>query len=93
MRSKGKRTESKPPLAMNLNPLPFSHRACVRSNENDLYERGITPEKLSAQWAIFGEDPFIFGGSGSVPFSARKFVTTELCEAVIDSFDVVSQDQ
>jgi len=23
----------------------------------DLYEKGITPETLSAQWAMFGEDP------------------------------------
>jgi hypothetical protein len=28
----------------------------------DLYEDGITPENLSAQWAMFGEDPFVFGG-------------------------------
>ena len=49
------------------------------------YETGITPENLSAQWALFGEDPYIFGGEGSVPFSARKFITTELCQLIIDS--------
>jgi len=49
------------------------------------YEEGITPDKLSAQWAMFGEDPYILTGKGSVPFSARKFVTTELCQRIIDS--------
>ena len=58
----------------------------------DLYEKGITPEKLSAQWAMFGEDPFVFGGEGSVPFSARKFVTAELCSDVIESIEQRTQD-
>jgi hypothetical protein len=49
------------------------------------YEPGITPEKLSAQWAMFGEDPYIFGTDGPVPFSARKFITNELCQEIIDS--------
>ena len=51
----------------------------------DHYEKGITPEKLHAQWLMFGEDPFIVGGEGAVPFSARAFVTTELCREIIDS--------
>jgi hypothetical protein len=50
----------------------------VKSLEH-FYEEGITPEKLSAQY------PYIFTGKGSVPFSARKFVTTELCQLIIDS--------
>ena len=56
----------------------------VKSLEHH-YEEGISPEKLSAQWAMFGDDPFVYTGVGSVPFSARKFVTTELCQAIIDS--------
>jgi hypothetical protein len=52
-----------------------------------LYEDGITAEDLSAQWAMFGEDPYVVGGDGSVPFSARKFVTTELCRAIIGNAD------
>jgi hypothetical protein len=56
----------------------------IRSLEH-FYETGITPEKLSAQWAMFGEDPFIVGGNGPAPFSARKFITTELCQQIIDS--------
>lgn len=49
------------------------------------YEEGITPEQLSAQWAMFGDDPYIVGAVESVPFSARKFITTELCQLIIDS--------
>ena len=56
----------------------------IKSLEH-FYEEGITPEKLSAQWAMFGEDPYIYTGKGSVPFSARKFITTELCQKIIDS--------
>ena len=62
----------------------------IRSLE-DLYEKGITPEKLSAQWSMFGDDPFIVGGGGSVPFSARKFTTTELCKVIIESHNIVTQ--
>ena len=56
----------------------------IRSLE-DFYEEGMTPEKLSAQWTMFGEDPFIFGADGTVPFSARKFITTELCKEIIEA--------
>jgi hypothetical protein len=58
----------------------------------DLLEKGITPENLNAQWTMFGEDPFIMGGDGSVPFSARKFITTELCKAIIELNNKVNQD-
>ena len=60
-------------------------KAMTIASLESFYEKGITPEKLSAQWAMFGEDPYIFTGKGSVPFSARKFVTTELCQLIIDS--------
>lgn len=56
----------------------------IKSLEH-FYEEGITPEALSAQWAMFGEDPYVFGGRGAVPFSARKFVSTELCKEIIDA--------
>ena len=49
------------------------------------YEPGIMPDKLSAQWALFGDDPFIIGGEGGVPFSARKFITPELCKEIIEA--------
>lgn len=63
----------------------------IRSLE-DLYEEGITPEKLSAQWSMFGEDPFIVGADGPVPFSARKFITADLCETIIESQKTVTRD-
>ena len=55
----------------------------------DYYEKGISPETLSAQWAMFGEDPYVFGGDVAVPFSARKFISTELCKEIIDSIESV----
>jgi hypothetical protein len=55
------------------------------SSLSSMYEAGISAEKLSAQWSMFGDDPFIRGGDGSVPFSARKFITPELCQAIIDA--------
>lgn len=58
----------------------------IRSLRN-LYEEGITPEELQAQWALFGEDPYVFGGDGAVPFSARKFISAELCKEIIDSIE------
>ena len=58
----------------------------IKSLKN-LYEKGITPEKLQTQWSMFGEDPYVFGGRGAVPFSARKFVSTELCKEIINSIE------
>jgi len=51
----------------------------------DLYEKGMTPEGLHTQWIMFGDDPFIVGGDGPVPFSAREFISTELCKTTIAS--------
>lgn len=48
------------------------------------YKSGITPSELHAQWLIFGEDPFVYTGEGDVPFSARKFITDDLCKKIID---------
>jgi hypothetical protein len=48
-----------------------------------LCEKGIDAGKLMAQWAMFGDDPFIVGGTEEAPFSARKFVSNELCSKVI----------
>ena len=58
----------------------------------DYYEQGITPDELRAQWLLFGEDPFIRGADGPVPFSARKFINTQLCEAVIESLCSAARD-
>ena len=63
----------------------------IRSLE-DLYEEGISPEKLRAQWSMFGDDPFIIGGDGAVPFSAREFITPELCKTIIEARKTDSPD-
>ena len=63
----------------------------IRSLE-DLYENGVTPEKLSAQWSMFGEDPFIVWEGGTVLFSARKFITSELCKEIIEAKNSATQD-
>ena len=60
-------------------------REITVSSLEHMYEKGITPEKLSAQWSLFGDDPFIVGGTGSVPFSARKWITPALCQSIIQS--------
>ncbi len=68
--------------------LPEAIDKCKEITINSLkhfYEKGITPDKLSAQWSMFGEDPYVFTGEGSVPFSARKFITIELCKEIIET--------
>ncbi len=47
------------------------------------YEKGVDADKLKAQWLMFGDDPFITGDIGNPPFSAREFVTEELCRNII----------
>lgn len=52
------------------------------------YEKGMTAGKLMAQWATFGEDPFIVGPeAGKPPFSARAFITEDLCAEVIQEIE------
>ena len=48
----------------------------------EYYEKGISPETLRAQWALFGDDPFI-QGADTVVFSARDYITDELCAEII----------
>ena len=54
----------------------------TRRSLKDMYEEGISPAKLHTQWVLFGEDPFIRGGE-QVLFSARDYITDELCAEVI----------
>jgi hypothetical protein len=80
--------ESDRMLAGTYNSLDEAIEKCKEitlSSLAEFYEAGISPEKLSAQWSMFGQDPFIRGHDGPVPFSARKFITTELCESIIKS--------
>ena len=54
------------------------------------YEKGITAGKLMAQWTMFGDDPFVVSGEeGKPPFSARAFVTEELCADIIKEIEKV----
>ena len=44
---------------------------------------GMTADELITQYALFGEDPFILTGDGSVPFSAREYAAErvgEICQ-------------
>ena len=47
------------------------------------YKKGMSASKLLEQWMAFGDDPFVYTGEGDLPFSARDFVTEELCLYVI----------
>ncbi len=53
----------------------------------DCYEKGMEADQLKAQWLAFGEDPFVFGEAGKPPFSAREFVSRELCTRVITEIE------
>jgi len=59
-------------------------RKITHQSLKDLYEPGMTPEELSARWSMFGEDPFIVGAEGPPPFSARKYITPEICQQIIE---------
>jgi hypothetical protein len=60
----------------------------VKSLES-FYKPGITPNELNTQWLMFGEDPFIYTGMGDVPFSAREFVTDDLCKEIVERMQVI----
>lgn len=46
----------------------------------DMLKQGTDPKKLSSTWSMFGDDPFIIGGSKM--FSARDYVTEKTKETV-----------
>ncbi len=39
----------------------------------DVYEKGMSAERLNASYLMFGEDPFIVGGPPASGFSAREY--------------------
>jgi hypothetical protein len=48
------------------------------------YRPGMTVAELLEQYAFFGEDPFVYTGDGTVPFSARDYASErvrEICGA------------
>ena len=49
----------------------------------DNYKPGMTSGELSAQYALYGEDPYIVGADENVPFSARDYAgvkAEEICQ-------------
>ena len=65
---------------------------CQRFVDKDLfssYRLGMPCYELSAQWAMFGEDPFVRGGEGGVPFSARDYVSERIREVYGDWQDEI----
>jgi hypothetical protein len=49
------------------------------------YRPGMTVAEMLEQYAFFGEDPFIVGGEGGVPFSARDYASRRIREICGDS--------
>jgi len=54
----------------------------MRRNEACLNKLLLLTAIPGTQWAMFGEDPFIVGGAESVPFSARKFISMDICREI-----------
>lgn len=60
--------------------------ACKKIVEEYLasaYKPGMTAEQLSSNYKMFGEDPWIAGGEGDIPFSAWKYAeqrSSEICQ-------------
>lgn len=46
---------------------------------------GMTGDELLTQYALFGEDPFIVTGDGTVPFSARDYASEKIREMCRES--------
>ena len=42
------------------------------------YTPGMSAAELTAQYATFGEDPFIVSGDGRVPFSAHAYANERI---------------
>ena len=44
---------------------------------------GMSSGELLTNYALYGEDPFVFSGDGTVPFSARDYASVrvrEICQ-------------
>ena len=59
--------------------------ACKRIVDEFLianHHPGTTSSELLANFALYGEDPFVYSGDGTVPFSARDYAlgrVREIC--------------
>ena len=57
--------------------------ACQRIVDEFLmsnYRPGMTAGELLTQYTFYGEDPFVFTGDGTVPFSARDYASQRVRE-------------
>ena len=55
--------------------------ACKRLVDEFLtssYRPGMTAAELLTQYALFGEDPFVYTGDDTVPFSARDYASDKV---------------
>lgn len=62
-------------------------RACKKIVDEFLdsaYRPGMTVDELVSQYCLFGEDPYVYTGNGTVPFSGRDYASMrakEMCSA------------
>ncbi len=57
--------------------------ACKRIGDELLvsnHRPGMTSAELMTQYAFYGEDPFVFTGDGTVPFSVRDYASEKIRE-------------
>lgn len=62
--------------------------ACKRIVDEFListHRPGMTSGELLAQYAFYGEDPFVFTREGTVPFSARDYASERVREICQDT--------
>lgn len=55
--------------------------ACTRIVDEFLaanHRPGMTSGELLTQYSLYGEDPFVFTGDGTVPFSARDYASERI---------------
>ena len=70
------------------NTLEKAIKACKKIVDEFLHENyksGMTIDELSAQYVLYGEDPFIIGTDENVPFRARDYASMkakEICQSV-----------
>jgi hypothetical protein len=57
------------------------------------YRLGMPPYELQTSYLLFGEDPFVRGGEGGVPFSARDYARAWVREVYGDwQFEFCKRD-
>lgn len=54
------------------------------------YKKGTSADELKAKWLMFGEDPFVIGAD-KVPFSAREYLSEDLCSKIIKETETADE--